>query len=47
MSAIRFTPIVPRPVRTVSAYDKRKAKAQREAVHDKLKAEIERKEKTS
>jgi hypothetical protein len=43
MSA-RFTPIVEPPVRTVQAFRSRKAKAQREALHDKLKAEIERKD---
>jgi hypothetical protein len=46
VNAPRFTPIVERPVRTVQAYRSRKAAAQREALHDKLKAEIE-KEKTS
>jgi hypothetical protein len=46
VSAPKFTIIVERPVRTVTAYRSRKAKAQREALHDKLKAEIE-KEKTS
>jgi hypothetical protein len=42
VNAPRFTPIVERPVRTVQAYRSRKAKAQREALHDKLKAEIEK-----
>jgi len=46
VNAPKFAIIVERPVRTVQAYRSRKAKAQREALHDKLKAEIERKDAT-
>jgi hypothetical protein len=47
-TAPRFTPIVERPVRTVQAYRSRKARAQREAKHEQLKADIKaREEKTS